>query len=63
VKESINSINPTGLVEYGNVDMLAKQIDQVLISSPPQTIPKQFTKEFLAKATLNIYEEALSKSS
>ena len=63
VKESINSINPTGLVEYGNVNMLAKQIDQVLISSPPQTIPKQFTKEFLAKATLNIYEEALSKSS
>ena len=63
VQESIESINPAGLVEYGNVDMLAQKIDQVLQSSPPQSIPEQFTKEFLANATLSVYEEALSKFS
>jgi len=43
--------------------MLVQKIDQVLQSSPPQSIPEQFTKEFLANATLNVYEEALSKFS
>ena len=63
VKESINSINPIGLVDYGNVEMLAKQIDQVLITPPPESIPEQFTKEALVNATMHIYELALSKVS
>jgi len=63
VKESINSINPVGLVDYGNVRMLAKQIDQVLATSPPEFIPKQFTKESLVNATMNVYDLALSKAS
>ena len=63
VKESINSINPIGLVDYGNVEMLAKQIDQVLVTPPPESIPEQFTKEALVDATMNIYELALSKVS
>ena len=63
VKESINAINPIGLVEHGKVDMLAKQIDHVLKASPPKSIPKQFTKEFLVNETVNIYELALNKAS
>jgi hypothetical protein len=63
VKESINAINPVGLVEYGKVDGLAKQIDQVLATSPPKSIPDQFTKECLVNATINIYQLALSKAS
>ena len=63
VKESINSINPVGLVEYGNVEMLAKQIDEVLVTSPPESIPVQFTKESLVSATMKVYELALSKAS
>ena len=63
VKESINSINPVGLVDYGNVEMLAKQIDQVLGSSVPESIPEQFTKESLVNETMNVYELALSKDS
>jgi glycosyltransferase involved in cell wall biosynthesis len=63
VKESINAINPIGLVEHGKVDMLAKQIDHVLKASPPESIPKQFTKEFLVNETVNIYELALNKAS
>ena len=63
VKESIDSINPVGLVEYGNVAMLAKQIDKVLVTSPPKSIPAQFTKESLVRATMRVYELALSKAS
>ena len=63
VKESIDSINPVGLVEYGNVAMLAQQIDKVLVTSPPESIPVQFTKESLVSATMKIYELALSKAS
>ena len=63
VEESINSINPIGLVDYGNVKMLAKQIDQVLVTPPPESIPEQFTKESLVNATMNVYELALSKAS
>ena len=63
VKESINSINPIGLVDYGNLEMLAKQIDQVLVTPPPESIPEQFTKEALVNATMHIYELALSKVS
>ena len=63
VKESINAINPVGLVKYGKVDRLAKKIDQVLATSPPESIPDQFTKECLVNATINIYQLALSKAS
>ena len=62
VKESIDSINPMGLVEYGNVEMLAKQIDKVLLTSPPASIPEKFTKESLVSATMKVYELALSKA-
>ena len=63
VKESIQSINPIGLVDYGNVETLAKQIDQVLVTPPPESIPEQFTKESLVNATMNVYELAVSKAS
>jgi len=63
VKESIQSINPDGLVEYGNIRMFVKQIDKVLASSPPESIPEQFTKECQVNATINVYELALSKAS
>ena len=63
VKESIQSINPDGLVEYGNIGMLAQQIEKVLISSPPESIPEQFTKEHLASSTINVYELALKRAS
>ena len=63
VKESIDSINPVGLVEYGNVEMLAKQIEKLLVTSPPKSIPIQFTKESLVSSTMKVYELALSKAS
>ena len=63
VKESIDSINPVGLVEYGNIEMLAKQIDKVLMTSPPESIPAKFTKESLVSETMKVYELALSKAS
>jgi len=62
VKESIESINAFGLVEYGNIQMLVKKIDQVLSASPPEFIPEKFTKEHLVNATINVYELALSKA-
>ena len=63
VKESIQSINPDGLVEYGNIGMLAQQIEKVLTSPPPESIPEQFTKEHLASSTINVYELALNRAS
>ena len=63
VKESINAINPIGLVEYEKVDLLAKQIERVLTTLPPESIPEQFTKEHLVNATMNVYQLALSKAS
>ena len=63
VKESINAINPIGLVEYEKVDLLAKQIERVLATLPPESIPEQFTKEHLVNATMNVYQLALSKAS
>ena len=62
VKESIESINGFGLVEYGNIEMLAKKIDEILAQAPPQSLPEQFSKEHLVSSTLNIYKLALSKS-
>ena len=61
--ESINLINPAGLVMHGNIKMLADQIDKVLATAPPLSIPKQFTKESLVRSTMNVYELALSKVS
>ena len=63
VKESIKSINSVGLVEYGNIERLSTQIDQVLATSPPESIPDQFTKDYLVNSTINVYESALSKAS
>ena len=63
VKESIQSINPDGLVEYGNIGMLAQQIEKVLTSPPPESIPEQFTKEHLVSSTINVYELALNRAS
>ena len=63
VKEPIKSINPVGLVEYGNIEKLAKQIDKVLVTAPPESIPEKFTKESLVSATMKVYELALSKAS
>ena len=63
VKESIELINKFGLVDYGDIRMLANKIDQMLLQSPPQSIPKQFTKENLVNSTLDVYKLALSKTS
>ena len=48
---------------HGNIKMLADQIDKVLATAPPLSIPKQFTKESLVRSTMNVYELALSKVS
>ena len=61
VKESIELINPEGLIEYGNIEMLANQINQILDQTPPQSIPEQFLKEHLVNSTLDVYKLALSK--
>ena len=62
VKESIELINPEGLVEYGNIEMLANQINQILDQIPSQSIPEQFLKEHLVNSTLDVYKLALSNS-
>ncbi len=61
VKESIESINKFGLVEYGNIEMLVNKIYQLLEKPPPKSIPEVFTKEYLANSTIRVYELALSK--
>ena len=43
--------------------MLAQQIEKVLTSPSPESIPEQFTKEHLASSTINVYELALNRAS
>ena len=52
VKESINSINPIGLVEHRNVEMLAKQIDQVLISSTTSNYTQTVYKRIFGQGNI-----------
>ena len=61
VKESIELINPAGLVEYGNISALSEKISKFHETPKPESIPDIFTKEYLANATTNIYELALAK--
>jgi len=61
VKESIELINPTGLVQYGDILALSRQILQSLKMPAPESIPNVFTKEYLANATTDVYERALSR--
>jgi glycosyltransferase involved in cell wall biosynthesis len=63
VKESLEMINPKGLVPFGDVKQLVNEIPKMLVEEAPQTIPEIFTKNHLVKATIDIYESALSKLS
>jgi hypothetical protein len=61
VKESIELINPAGLVEYGNITALSEKISQFREIPAPESIPNIFTKEYLANATIKIYDLALAR--
>ena len=61
VQESIEMINPVGLIEYGDINALINQIPKILDLPSPQSIPQIFTMERLAQDTLKIYEQSLSK--
>ena len=63
-KSKINGL-AQAILENGSrqLNNVAKQIDQVLATSPPESIPDQFTKECLVNATMNVYKLALSKAS
>ena len=63
VKESLEMINPKGLVPFGDVKQLVNEIPKMLAEEAPQTIPEIFTKNHLVKATIDIYVSALSKLS
>ena len=62
VKESIEMINPLGLITHGDIEELANYIPRMLAQPTPKTIPNIFTKEHLVQATVKVYEQALSAS-
>jgi len=61
VKESIDMINPRGLVQFGDTDGLVNQIPHLLECSPPSSIPPSFTKERLVEETVKVYESAIQR--
>ena len=61
VKESIDMINPRGLVQFGDTDGLVNQIPHLLQCSPPSSIPPSFTKERLVEETVKVYESAIQR--
>ena len=59
VEESIGMINPVGLVEFGDINSLAKKIPQQLKYPAPSSIPDVFKMETLATETVQVYENVL----
>ena len=60
VGESINAINPTGLIPFGDERALMERIPVLIKENFPQAIPEKFTKKFQATQTISLYEQALN---
>ena len=57
VGESINAINPTGLIPFGDEKALIKRIPLLIKENYPQSIPRKFTKKYQASQTIALYEK------
>ena len=56
VGESINAINPTGLIPFGDEKALIERIPLLMKENCPQSIPRKFTKKYQASQTIALYE-------
>jgi len=56
VGESINAINPTGLIPFGDEKALIERIPILIKENCPQSIPRKFTKKYQASQTIALYE-------
>jgi glycosyltransferase involved in cell wall biosynthesis len=57
VGESINAINPTGLIPFGDEKALIERIPLLIKENCPQSIPRKFTKKYQASQTIALYEK------
>ena len=57
VGESINAINPTGLIPFGDEKALIERIPVLIKENCPQSIPRKFTKKYQASQTIALYEK------
>jgi len=58
VGESINAINPMGLIPFGDEKALIERISVLIGEHSSQSIPEQFTKKYQASQTIALYERA-----
>ena len=58
VGESINAINPTGLIPFGDEKTLIERIPVLIKENFPQSIPEIFTKKHQTSQTIALYEQA-----
>ena len=58
VGESINAINPTGLIPFGDEKTLIERIPVLIEENFPQSIPEIFTKKHQTSQTIALYEQA-----
>jgi len=59
VGESINAINPKGLIPFGDEKALIERVPVLIEENCPQSIPEQFTKKYQASQTIALYQRAL----
>ena len=59
VGESINAINPVGLIQFKDERALIEGIPALIKEDCPQSIPEKFTKKYQANQTIALYEQAL----
>ena len=59
VGESINAINPLGLIPFKDERALLESIPALIKEDCPQSIPEKFTKKYQANQTIALYEQAL----
>ena len=59
VGESINAINPIGLIPFGDERLLIERIPVIIKEDCPQSIPEEFSKKYQANQTIALYEQAL----
>ena len=57
VGESINAINPTGLIPFGDEKALIERIPVLIKENCSQSIPRKFTKKYQASQTIALYEK------
>ena len=58
VGETINAINPIGLIPFGDEKALIERIPLLIEENSSQSIPEQFTKKYQASQTIALYERA-----